>query len=338
MRTSSYHSPWVAPRHGPRHSQGGLNQLIRHAGRRSQRTWSPLHRDFRRSDRRRRKIRTVRPRSRTVSSLNCGSWASPRRRLHRARGGKRCVSSRRRPRRTKRSASGSRRSPGGCGAFSGAGASMAMLTSRRGSRDRRIAGISSASIQGRVALGRRAGARVWCVLRDRPRNRPPRSKPAGDHGEGGQQRARAGEARSNAVSVRIELQAGHFARQRNLLEPGDAESGLAAAAAIGDDRIQRQSQGHVAPESFTHGSSASACAGSAPGSTPATCASAIPSCPPGHEGVTPRRLIPPRRASQFTVSVPRLGHARAPWTSSGWSMARPREPASVATPGRGARA
>jgi predicted metalloprotease len=79
----------------------------------------------------------------------------------------------------------------------------------------------------------------------------------------GQQRARAGEARSNAVSVRIELQAdcfagvwGHFARQRNLLEPGDVESGLAAAAAIGDDRLQRQSQGHVAPESFTHGSSA----------------------------------------------------------------------------------
>jgi len=79
----------------------------------------------------------------------------------------------------------------------------------------------------------------------------------------GQQRARAGEGRSTAVSVRVELQAdcfagvwGHFARQRNLLEPGDVESGLAAAAAIGDDRIQRQSQGHVAPESFTHGSSA----------------------------------------------------------------------------------
>jgi len=63
--------------------------------------------------------------------------------------------------------------------------------------------------------------------------------------------------------MRIELQAdcfagvwGHFARPRNLLEPGDAESGLAAAAAIGDDRLQRQSQGRVAPESFTHGSSA----------------------------------------------------------------------------------
>jgi hypothetical protein len=78
-----------------------------------------------------------------------------------------------------------------------------------------------------------------------------------------QQRARAGEAKSNALSVQLELQAdcfagvwGHFARQRKLLEPGDVESGLAAAAAIGDDRIQQQSRGHVSPESFTHGSSA----------------------------------------------------------------------------------
>lgn len=78
-----------------------------------------------------------------------------------------------------------------------------------------------------------------------------------------QQRARAGEAQGNALSVLIELQAdcfagvwGHFARQRKLLEPGDVESGLAAAAAIGDDRLQRQSRGQVSPESFTHGSSA----------------------------------------------------------------------------------
>jgi predicted metalloprotease len=78
-----------------------------------------------------------------------------------------------------------------------------------------------------------------------------------------QRRARAGEGGSNALSVLIELQAdcfagvwGHFARQRKLLEPGDVESGLAAAAAIGDDRLQRQSRGHVSPESFTHGSSA----------------------------------------------------------------------------------
>lgn len=70
-------------------------------------------------------------------------------------------------------------------------------------------------------------------------------------------------ASSNALSVRQELQAdcyagvwGHYAAQQQLVEPGDAEDGLRAAAAIGDDRLQRESQGRVAPESFTHGSSA----------------------------------------------------------------------------------
>ena len=78
-----------------------------------------------------------------------------------------------------------------------------------------------------------------------------------------QQRGRTTEAKSNALSVLVELQAdclagvwGHFARQRNLLDPGDVEAGLAAAAAIGDDRLQQQSRGRVSPESFTHGSSA----------------------------------------------------------------------------------
>ena len=69
--------------------------------------------------------------------------------------------------------------------------------------------------------------------------------------------------RSNAVSVRRELQAdcfagiwGHHAdRTRQVLEKGDFEEGLRAAAAVGDDRLQRQAQGRVAPESFTHGSS-----------------------------------------------------------------------------------
>lgn len=70
------------------------------------------------------------------------------------------------------------------------------------------------------------------------------------------------EREANALSVRQELQAdcyagvwGHFAARRGLLEPGDAEEGLTAAAAIGDDRLQRQSQGRIVPESFTHGSS-----------------------------------------------------------------------------------
>jgi predicted metalloprotease len=77
-------------------------------------------------------------------------------------------------------------------------------------------------------------------------------------------RRRMNEVEFNRVSVRLELQADCFAgvwanhanRQRGILEPGDLEQGLTAAAAIGDDRLQRQSRGTVAPDSFTHGSSA----------------------------------------------------------------------------------
>jgi predicted metalloprotease len=68
---------------------------------------------------------------------------------------------------------------------------------------------------------------------------------------------------ANDLSVRMELQAdcfagvwGHSTGQRQILEQGDVEEGLNAAAAIGDDRLQRQSGGRVSPESFTHGSSA----------------------------------------------------------------------------------
>jgi uncharacterized protein len=75
-------------------------------------------------------------------------------------------------------------------------------------------------------------------------------------------RQRASEAESNELSVRMELQAdclagvwGHYADQRQVIEPGDFEEGLRAAAAIGDDRLQRMGQGYVQPESWTHGSS-----------------------------------------------------------------------------------
>ncbi|MEO8450458.1 MAG: neutral zinc metallopeptidase [Gemmatimonadota bacterium] len=69
--------------------------------------------------------------------------------------------------------------------------------------------------------------------------------------------------RANDLSVRMELQAdcyagiwGHSAQQAGQLEAGDVQEGLGAAAAVGDDRIQRMATGRVHPESFTHGTSA----------------------------------------------------------------------------------
>jgi hypothetical protein len=76
--------------------------------------------------------------------------------------------------------------------------------------------------------------------------------------------ARGGEAAANALSVRLELQADCLAgvwgnraqKARKILDPGDLEEALNAASAIGDDRLQREAQGYVVPESFTHGTSA----------------------------------------------------------------------------------
>src|SRR5438067_6153832 len=79
-----------------------------------------------------------------------------------------------------------------------------------------------------------------------------------------QQRSQnASEGTRNALSVRQELQAdcfagvwGHSAAARGALDASDIDAGIAAASAVGDDRIQQRSRGYVVPESFTHGSSA----------------------------------------------------------------------------------
>jgi uncharacterized protein len=75
-----------------------------------------------------------------------------------------------------------------------------------------------------------------------------------------QKQARASQVEGNQLQVRMELQADCYAgvwaaRDTNLMEPGDAEEGLRAAQAIGDDTLQKQSQGFVVESAFTHGSS-----------------------------------------------------------------------------------
>ena len=75
-------------------------------------------------------------------------------------------------------------------------------------------------------------------------------------------RGRMSERETNDISVRLELQAdfyagvwAHYAQQKGLLEAGDIEEALNAATAIGDDRLQKETQGYVVPDSFTHGTS-----------------------------------------------------------------------------------
>ena len=73
---------------------------------------------------------------------------------------------------------------------------------------------------------------------------------------------RVGKSQSNALSVKLELQAdfyagvwAHYAQQQGLVETGDIQEALNAASAVGDDRLQQESQGYVVPDSFTHGTS-----------------------------------------------------------------------------------
>ena len=75
-------------------------------------------------------------------------------------------------------------------------------------------------------------------------------------------RSRLSEGEANDLSVRLELQAdflagvwAHYAQQKGLLEEGDIEEALGAASAVGDDRLQRENQGFIVPDSFTHGTS-----------------------------------------------------------------------------------
>jgi uncharacterized protein len=77
------------------------------------------------------------------------------------------------------------------------------------------------------------------------------------------QQAASNQTQANALQVRIELQADCFAgvwanraqQKHNFLDPGDVDQALQTASAIGDDRLQKQAQGYVVPDSFTHGTS-----------------------------------------------------------------------------------
>jgi len=76
------------------------------------------------------------------------------------------------------------------------------------------------------------------------------------------QQAASSQAEANALQVRVELQADCFAGiwanhgQQSFLDQGDIDQALQTASAIGDDRLQRETQGYVVPDAFTHGTSA----------------------------------------------------------------------------------
>jgi predicted metalloprotease len=85
----------------------------------------------------------------------------------------------------------------------------------------------------------------------------------GTHDKVNEFRSRLSEKEMNALSVKVELQAdfyaglwAHYAQEmKNVLEPGDIDEAMNAASAIGDDRLQKRSQGYVVPDAFTHGTS-----------------------------------------------------------------------------------
>ena len=107
----------------------------------------------------------------------------------------------------------------------------------------------------------------------------------GTLGQAHQLQARASETEGNAIQVKVELQADCYAgvwaanardAQGSILEPGDVEEAMRAAEAVGDDTLQKQAQGYVVPDSFTHGSSAQRIAALQRGlksGDPATCKS-----------------------------------------------------------------
>ena len=105
----------------------------------------------------------------------------------------------------------------------------------------------------------RRARRFRAGVRDRARSRPSRAEPDRHRwARSTAQRSARTSDRGNALSVRLELQAdcyrrrwGYFAQRRGKLDTGDVEEGLRAAAAVGDDQIQKQTQGEVVPESFT---------------------------------------------------------------------------------------
>jgi len=78
------------------------------------------------------------------------------------------------------------------------------------------------------------------------------------------QQAASSQADANALQVRVELQADCFAgiwahhaqQKQSILDPGDVDQALQTASAIGDDRLQRETQGYIVPDAFTHGTSA----------------------------------------------------------------------------------